>query len=62
MYTGTMDPRTEPIFTDVCHPNIKCDPAFSTLMFRQKDKSELDVVRENHRFLWSADDEKDMTW
>uniref|UniRef100_A0A8C4N784 FRA10A associated CGG repeat 1 n=2 Tax=Eptatretus burgeri TaxID=7764 RepID=A0A8C4N784_EPTBU len=28
----------------------------------QKDKSELDVVRENHRFLWSADDEKDMTW
>lgn len=27
-----------------------------------KDKTDLDVVRENHRFLWREDDEEDMTW
>ncbi|KAL7857547.1 hypothetical protein SRHO_G00164460 [Serrasalmus rhombeus] len=26
------------------------------------DKSDLDVVRENHRFLWNDEDEEDMTW
>ncbi|XP_034049036.1 protein FRA10AC1 [Thalassophryne amazonica] len=27
-----------------------------------KDKTDLDVVRENHRFLWRDEDEDDMTW
>ncbi|KAI5617662.1 protein FRA10AC1 [Silurus asotus] len=27
-----------------------------------KDKRDLDVVRENHRFLWRDEDEEDMTW
>ncbi|XP_022067947.1 protein FRA10AC1 [Acanthochromis polyacanthus] len=27
-----------------------------------KDKRDLDVLRENHRFLWRDEDEEDMTW
>ncbi|KAK2876862.1 hypothetical protein QQF64_004298 [Cirrhinus molitorella] len=27
-----------------------------------KDKTDLDVVKENHRFLWREEDEEDMTW
>ncbi|KAF5899515.1 protein FRA10AC1, partial [Clarias magur] len=27
-----------------------------------KDKNDLDVVRENHRFLWRDEDEEEMTW
>ncbi|KAG9267335.1 protein FRA10AC1 [Astyanax mexicanus] len=27
-----------------------------------KDKNDLDVVKENHRFLWRDEDEEDMTW
>ncbi|KAM3859966.1 protein FRA10AC1 [Diretmus argenteus] len=27
-----------------------------------KDKTDLDVVRDNHRFLWRDEDEEDMTW
>ncbi|XP_015230696.1 PREDICTED: protein FRA10AC1 [Cyprinodon variegatus] len=27
-----------------------------------KDKTDLDVLRENHRFLWREEDEDDMTW
>ncbi|XP_069011673.1 protein FRA10AC1 isoform X1 [Embiotoca jacksoni] len=27
-----------------------------------KDKTDLDVLRENHRFLWKDEDEEDMTW
>ncbi|KAK2820405.1 hypothetical protein Q5P01_023364 [Channa striata] len=27
-----------------------------------KDKNDLDVLRENHRFLWRDEDEEDMTW
>ncbi|XP_012672837.1 protein FRA10AC1 isoform X2 [Clupea harengus] len=27
-----------------------------------KDKRDIDVVRENHRFLWRDEDEEDMTW
>lgn len=30
--------------------------------FRVKDKTDLDVLRENHRFLWRDEDEEDMTW
>ncbi|XP_016296414.1 protein FRA10AC1-like [Sinocyclocheilus anshuiensis] len=30
--------------------------------FTSKDKTDLDVVRENHRFLWREEDEEDMTW
>ncbi|GCC25999.1 hypothetical protein chiPu_0004413 [Chiloscyllium punctatum] len=26
------------------------------------DKTDLDVIKENHRFLWTEDDEADMTW
>ncbi|NWS51789.1 F10C1 protein, partial [Chunga burmeisteri] len=26
------------------------------------DKTDLDVIRENHRFLWNEDDETDMNW
>ncbi|NXN72649.1 F10C1 protein, partial [Himantopus himantopus] len=26
------------------------------------DKTDLDVIRENHRFLWNEDDEADMNW
>ncbi|XP_025094440.1 protein FRA10AC1 homolog [Pomacea canaliculata] len=29
---------------------------------RSKDKTDLDVIRENHRFLWSDDDDADITW
>lgn len=29
---------------------------------RANDKTDMDVVRENHRFLWKEDDEEDMTW
>lgn len=29
---------------------------------RGKDKTDLDVLRENHRFLWRDEDEEDMTW
>ncbi|XP_062988957.1 protein FRA10AC1 [Elgaria multicarinata webbii] len=28
----------------------------------ENDKSDLDIVRENHRFLWSEEDEVDMNW
>ncbi|KAJ3607405.1 hypothetical protein NHX12_024456 [Muraenolepis orangiensis] len=28
----------------------------------EKDKTDLDVVRENHRFLWRDEDEDEMTW
>ncbi|XP_028916927.1 protein FRA10AC1 [Ornithorhynchus anatinus] len=28
----------------------------------ENDKTDLDVVRENHRFLWKEEDEVDMTW
>ncbi|XP_033080810.1 protein FRA10AC1 isoform X3 [Trachypithecus francoisi] len=28
----------------------------------ENDKTDLDVIRENHRFLWNEDDEMDMTW
>ncbi|KAG8008709.1 Protein FRA10AC1-like protein, partial [Nibea albiflora] len=27
-----------------------------------KDKTDVDVLRENHRFLWRDEDEEDMTW
>ncbi|TRY87265.1 hypothetical protein DNTS_001134 [Danionella cerebrum] len=27
-----------------------------------KDKRDIDVVRENHRFLWKEEDEEEMTW
>ncbi|XP_041828993.1 protein FRA10AC1 [Melanotaenia boesemani] len=27
-----------------------------------KDKTDVDVLRENHRFLWKDEDEEDMTW
>uniref|UniRef100_A0A8C5PAC8 FRA10A associated CGG repeat 1 n=1 Tax=Leptobrachium leishanense TaxID=445787 RepID=A0A8C5PAC8_9ANUR len=29
---------------------------------RANDKTDLDVIKENHRFLWPEDDEEDMTW
>lgn len=29
---------------------------------RAKDKTDYDVLRENHRFLWKDEDEEDMTW
>ncbi|XP_062858696.1 protein FRA10AC1 [Trichomycterus rosablanca] len=29
---------------------------------RTKDRTDLDVVKENHRFLWRDEDEEDMTW
>lgn len=28
----------------------------------ENDKTDLDVIRENHRFLWNEEDETDMTW
>nr|XP_045015735.1 protein FRA10AC1 isoform X1 [Jaculus jaculus]XP_045015752.1 protein FRA10AC1 isoform X1 [Jaculus jaculus] len=28
----------------------------------ENDKTDLDVIRENHRFLWNDEDETDMTW
>ncbi|XP_007639650.1 protein FRA10AC1 homolog isoform X3 [Cricetulus griseus] len=28
----------------------------------ENDKTDLDVIRENHRFLWNEEDEADMTW
>ncbi|ELW66718.1 Protein FRA10AC1 [Tupaia chinensis] len=32
------------------------------LLDRENDKTDLDVIRENHRFLWNEEDETDMTW
>ncbi|MEE6485649.1 hypothetical protein FKM82_014363 [Ascaphus truei] len=29
---------------------------------KANDKTDLDVIRENHRFLWQEEDEEDMTW
>ncbi|XP_053306944.1 protein FRA10AC1 [Spea bombifrons] len=29
---------------------------------RQNDKTDFDVIRENHRFLWQEEDEEDLTW
>ncbi|KAJ7396290.1 Protein FRA10AC1 like protein [Pitangus sulphuratus] len=29
---------------------------------RANDKTDLDVIRENHRFLWNEEDEADMNW
>lgn len=29
---------------------------------RANDKTDVDVLRENHRFLWRDEDEEDMTW
>ncbi|XP_032101390.1 protein FRA10AC1 isoform X3 [Sapajus apella] len=28
----------------------------------ENDKTDMDVIRENHRFLWNEEDEMDMTW
>lgn len=28
----------------------------------ENDKTDLDVIRENHKFLWNEEDEVDMTW
>ncbi|XP_049711285.1 protein FRA10AC1 isoform X3 [Elephas maximus indicus] len=28
----------------------------------ENDKTDLDIIRENHRFLWNEEDEMDMTW
>lgn len=30
--------------------------------FSANDKTDSDVLRENHRFLWRDEDEEDMTW
>lgn len=30
--------------------------------YRANDKTDLDVIRENHRFLWNEEDETDMNW
>lgn len=35
---------------------------FTFIPRRAKDKTDLDVLRENHRFLWRDEDEEDMTW
>lgn len=35
---------------------------YSPFLVRTKDKTDLDVLRENHRFLWRDEDEDDMTW
>lgn len=32
------------------------------LYLRSNDKTDLDVLRENHRFLWRDEDEEDMSW
>lgn len=41
-----------------------CHVFFLKLKFsyRAKDKTDSDVLRENHRFLWRDEDEEDMTW
>ncbi|TKC52012.1 hypothetical protein EI555_005712 [Monodon monoceros] len=30
--------------------------------FRENDKIDMDIIRENHRFLWNEEDEMDMNW
>jgi hypothetical protein len=32
------------------------------LPFRSKDKTDMDVIRENHRFLWTDEDDPDENW
>ncbi|ELK36650.1 Protein FRA10AC1 [Myotis davidii] len=32
------------------------------LLDRENDKTDMDVIRENHRFLWNEEDEVDMNW
>ncbi|KAG9345975.1 hypothetical protein JZ751_007790 [Albula glossodonta] len=43
--------------TKVAHKNVAAEE-----WDRAKDKTDLDVVRENHRFLWRDEDEEGMTW
>ena len=28
----------------------------------ENDKTDMDVIRENHKFLWNKEDEMDMNW
>lgn len=32
------------------------------LFYRENDKTDMDIIRENHRFLWNEEDEIDMNW
>ncbi|XDV45036.1 hypothetical protein PO909_013210 [Leuciscus waleckii] len=43
--------------TKVAHKNVAAQE-----WDRSRDKTDLDVVKENHRFLWREEDEEDMTW
>lgn len=37
-------------------------PKVFFLFNRENDKTDLDIIRENHRFLWREEDEVDMNW
>ncbi|KAI3364830.1 hypothetical protein L3Q82_001016 [Scortum barcoo] len=44
------------------HSQVAHRSLHSNEVDRAKDKTDLDVLRENHRFLWRDEDEDDMTW
>ncbi|KAG7227905.1 hypothetical protein INR49_013699 [Caranx melampygus] len=44
------------------HSQVAHRSSHSNEVDRAKDKTDRDVLRENHRFLWRDEDEDDMTW
>lgn len=44
------------------YPCVMCFCLNFYFPHRAKDKTDTDVLRENHRFLWRDEDEEDMTW
>ncbi|KFO29920.1 Protein FRA10AC1 [Fukomys damarensis] len=44
------------------HGKVANKQVAAELLDRENDKTDLDVIRENHRFLWNEEDEMEMTW
>lgn len=61
----TSDAQSRGLTVIRCHPKHWAVFLFNNVVFfalRAKDKTDLDVLRENHRFLWRDEDEEEMTW
>ncbi|KAF4019102.1 hypothetical protein G4228_010902 [Cervus hanglu yarkandensis] len=44
------------------HGKVVHKQVAAELLDRENDKTDMDVIRENHRFLWNEEDEMDMNW
>ncbi|KAG8523531.1 Protein FRA10AC1 [Galemys pyrenaicus] len=44
------------------HGKVAHKQVAAELLDRENDKTDMDVIRENHRFLWNEEDEMDMNW